>query len=386
METQLLATFVAVARLGSFSAAATELGYTQAAVSQQVAVLEGDLRVRLLTRRPVAPTEAGVRLLEHAGPLLLRLDAARADVARVSQAPAAALAIGATPVAAATVGLARALAVLRRRMPRTAVTVRCGDSSAVATAVARGEDDLGLVHGLAAPGDPLPPPAPLAGIGVAEEAITVVFPAGHPLAGQSGIRLPALADARWIDAPGAAVALPGIRRAAGSEGFRAAIRYDGTDTGTLLALVAAGHGLALLPASDGLAANSELALVPVTDPPIAHRVELVHGTIRAGSPAAELETLLRRRLLAGPAAVAFGLGAAALGFQAALAGTPGRFRGDAGRFRRGDRLAQQGGEPGPRLFAVHQLAALTRGGDREDSAGQPAGQAVQDPAPRRLRQ
>ena len=60
VEAQLLRTFVAVARLGSFSAAATELGYTQAAVSQQIASLENDLKTQLLTRRPVAPTEVVV--------------------------------------------------------------------------------------------------------------------------------------------------------------------------------------------------------------------------------------------------------------------------------------------------------------------------------------
>ena len=43
VEAQLLRTFVAVARLGSFSAAATELGYTQAAVSQQIAALEKEI-------------------------------------------------------------------------------------------------------------------------------------------------------------------------------------------------------------------------------------------------------------------------------------------------------------------------------------------------------
>src|SRR5580658_6630461 len=117
VEAQLLRTFVAVARLGSFSAAATELGYTQAAISQQIAALESDLKVSLLNRRPVSPTEAGARLLEHAEALLLRLDAARADVARVVQAPAATLAVGATPLAAVTSGLARALALLRHRMP-----------------------------------------------------------------------------------------------------------------------------------------------------------------------------------------------------------------------------------------------------------------------------
>src|SRR3954452_11283095 len=82
VDPRFLRTFAAVVRLESFSAAARELGYTQSAVSQHIAALEADLGFVLLTRRPVAPTEAGVRLLEHGGAILLRLDAARADVMR----------------------------------------------------------------------------------------------------------------------------------------------------------------------------------------------------------------------------------------------------------------------------------------------------------------
>ncbi|MCM3925337.1 LysR family transcriptional regulator, partial [Frankia sp. AiPs1] len=82
MDPQQLRTFVGVATAGSFSAAARELGYTQSAVSQQIAALEADLGVALLHRRPVGVTEAGARLLEHARPLLLRLAAARTDVTR----------------------------------------------------------------------------------------------------------------------------------------------------------------------------------------------------------------------------------------------------------------------------------------------------------------
>ena len=128
VEAQLLRTFVAVARLGSFSAAAVELGYTQAAVSQQIAALENDLKTQLLNRRPVTPTEAGARLLEHAEPILLRLDAARADVTRMTERsrrrPSL---VGVTPLAGATSALATALAGLRARMPRLDVTVRDGN-------------------------------------------------------------------------------------------------------------------------------------------------------------------------------------------------------------------------------------------------------------------
>lgn len=292
VEAQLLRTFVAVARLGSFSAAASELGYTQAAVSQQIAVLESDLKTRLLSRRPVEPTEAGARLLEHAEPILLRLEAARADVTRVTSAPAATLVVGATPLAGASPALATALAELRERMPRLDVTVRTGTRAAVALGVARGETDLALTDGLAAPGDPLRELAPVTATGIGQAGVTVILPAGHPLAGRSALRLPDLADSRWIEAEQVAPPLAEIRRQAGVDGFRAAFRYDGPDVLSLIRLAAAGHGLTLLPEP---VLPVGVTAVPVTAPRVVHRVELIHGTLRESSPAAELAAVLRHR-------------------------------------------------------------------------------------------
>src|ERR1700733_1274876 len=185
VEAQLLRTFVMVARLGSFSAAAAKLGYTQAAVSQQIAALENDLKTPLLNRRPVPPTEAGARLLEHAEPILLRLDAARTDVTRMTKTPPAALLIGVTPLAGATSALPAALAVLRDRMPRLAITIQTGNRRDTAIAVARGELDLALTDGLTAPGDPLPEQAPVTATGLTEEAVRIVLPDGHPLAARA---------------------------------------------------------------------------------------------------------------------------------------------------------------------------------------------------------
>ncbi|WP_437025184.1 LysR family transcriptional regulator [Streptomyces sp. enrichment culture] len=111
----------------SFSAAAQALGYTQSAVSQHIAALEADLEAPLLTRRPVAPTEAGERLLEHARPLLLRLDAARADVARLRRPRPGRLAVAGAP-GALTPAVARAL-VRDRTEPRSS-SPRCGCAGA----------------------------------------------------------------------------------------------------------------------------------------------------------------------------------------------------------------------------------------------------------------
>jgi DNA-binding transcriptional LysR family regulator len=290
VDPHLLRTFVTVVRLRSFSAAAAELGYTQAAVSQQIAALETDLKAVLLNRRPVTPTEAGTRLLDHADQILLRLDAARADISRMIQTPAATLVVGTTPLAAGPSMLASALAELRRRMPRLDVTIRLGTRSPVATDVARGELDLGLIDGLAASGDSLSVLAPLSARGIAESEVGVVVPADHPLANRAALRLADLTDARWIDAPDAAPPLSDIRQVTRTEGFRPTLRYEGTDTLALIGLASAGHGLTLLPTT--LAVPTEFTAVRVTTPRIVHRVELIHGVLRDGSPAAELASLL----------------------------------------------------------------------------------------------
>lgn len=281
---------MAVARLGSFSAAATELGYTQAAVSQQIAALENDLKTQLLNRRPVTPTEAGARLLEHAEPILLRLDAARVDVARLIRTPAGTLTVGTTPLAGAAPVLAGALAGLDSRMPRLRVTVQTGTRADIAMAVARGDLDLGLTDGLTAPGDPLPEQVPLTAVGISQARVVVVLPAGHPLAARRTLHLTDLADARWIAADSVAPPLAEIRWHAGADGFRPALRYTGSDVLTLIRLASAGQGLTLLP--ETVLPPAGVTAVPVSTPKVSHRIELIHGTLRDSSPAAELAALV----------------------------------------------------------------------------------------------
>ncbi|MHC3469691.1 LysR family transcriptional regulator [Streptomyces sp. 7R007] len=274
MDPHLLRTYVTVARLASFSEAARALGYTQSAVSQHIAALEQDLGATLLTRRPVAPTPAGERLLEHAGPLLLRLDAARADVVRMASAPEHGLTLAAAPTALAP----RALAAL----PPAGVTLRVLPREEIPAAVATGAADLGLVDGLAAPSDPLrlPDVAPLTTYGVDEEQVCVLLPDTHPLARRRGLRLGDLADARWLDAPDAGLPLTHLRAAGGGHGFRPGLRYTGTDVRTLTALAAAGHGLTLLPRTAATDVPGTAA-VPVTHPRVVHRTELIHmGALR----------------------------------------------------------------------------------------------------------
>jgi len=117
----------AVSRSGSFGRAARELGYTQSAVSQQIAQLERIVGQRLFHRpggpRPVEATEAGLLLLRHADAIVAQLDAARADMAALAEGEAGTLRVGIYQ----SVG-ARLLPALVRRFraqwPRVGVRVR----------------------------------------------------------------------------------------------------------------------------------------------------------------------------------------------------------------------------------------------------------------------
>src|SRR5262245_43080054 len=77
-----LATFAMVAESGGFTAAAAELGITQAAVSQRIAVLENELRVSLFDQRAgrIALTDAGQRLYRYARQIIDLHGQARAEV------------------------------------------------------------------------------------------------------------------------------------------------------------------------------------------------------------------------------------------------------------------------------------------------------------------
>src|ERR1051325_44378 len=98
VELRHLAALHAVANAGSFGRAAERLGYTQSAVSQQIATLERIVGERLIERpggpRAVSLTEAGALLLRHAEAIVARLDAARADMASLRAGTTGTLRVG----------------------------------------------------------------------------------------------------------------------------------------------------------------------------------------------------------------------------------------------------------------------------------------------------
>jgi molybdate transport repressor ModE-like protein len=88
----------AIADEGSFGRAAEKLGYTQSAISQQIATLERIVGLRLIERpggpRPISLTEAGRILLRHADAIQARLLAAKADMSALEAGDAGRLRVG----------------------------------------------------------------------------------------------------------------------------------------------------------------------------------------------------------------------------------------------------------------------------------------------------
>lgn len=273
VEIRDLRALLAVVRSGSFTTAASELGYTQSAISQQVAALEAELGHRLLLRRPVRPTPAGERLAEHAVRILLRLEVARSELTHLDQGPVE-IRVAVCPLAAPGV-LAAALRELRAANPRLQVTVRSVDARAAVADVASGRVDVALVDGITAPDNPLAlaDAGLLSSRALVETPLAVALPVGHPLQSRRSIDLDTLADAPWITAPGlAASGIADLVRTAPSA--PASVFYEGNDLPTLLALIAAGHGTALLPIPSCRGIPGVTA-VPLRNPPLVHRTEVL---------------------------------------------------------------------------------------------------------------
>jgi molybdate transport repressor ModE-like protein len=241
VELRHLAALEAVSRARSFSRAAKELGYTQSAISQQIAQLERVVGQRLV-ERPGGPqrvdlTEAGRLLLRHADAIVAQLDAAQADMAALAEGAAGPLRVGIYQ----SVG-ARILPGLLRRFqaewPRVEVQVQEEtDARDLLRLVERGDLDLTFAD--------LPlPEGPFESEEVLRDPYVLLVPAGSDLA------------ARGVTPPLRELAgrpLVGWRTTGEPESYlrghvadlNVVFRTD--DNGTLVGLVAEGLGAAVVP-------------------------------------------------------------------------------------------------------------------------------------------
>ncbi|WP_254897803.1 LysR family transcriptional regulator [Kitasatospora sp. NA04385] len=271
-----LEVFRTAARLGSFTAAGERLGWTQSAISRQIASLEGELGVALFDRLPrgVCLTEHGRTLLPHAEALLERLDGTRRDLAALTGLATGRLRLGAFDSANAAL-VPAALAAFRAAHPAIAPTLTEGLSGHLLGLLADGSIDLAVVT--AYPGHPYD--TDLFELHrLVDDPVLVAVPRTHPLARRRRLRLAELAPEPWIAAsrhPEATLLAACVR-----SGFHPRIEYEVAGWTAKLGLVAAGLGITLIPSLAARAARPDLALVPLhpDDTPVRH----VHAVVRRG--------------------------------------------------------------------------------------------------------
>ena len=171
----------AVAREGSFGKAARSLGYTQSAVSQQIAALERIVDQRLVERpggpKPVSLTEAGRLLLKHADAIAARVAAAQADLAAFEDGAAGTLNVGVFQSVGQRI-LPELMSRYLREWPQLKVSLmESPNDEELLTQVERGELDVTFSD--------LPlPEGPFESLELMRDPYVLVVAADSPLAGR----------------------------------------------------------------------------------------------------------------------------------------------------------------------------------------------------------
>jgi len=238
-----------LSRRGTITAVADALAYTPSAVSQQLSALEREAGVPLLDRvgRRVALTPAGAVLAGYAESVVAVLEEASAALAATRASLTGPLRIGAFPSAARTI-LPAALVALGRDHPGLELMVTELDPVAVPGALHAGALDVALSFAydyVPAEPDPGLDTEPLLA-----ETVYLATATGQDDAGLAGTGPASIGDCRdaaWIAGSPGTLCHMLVIRACQASGFTPRIRHHADDFATVLALVAAGQGVSLIP-------------------------------------------------------------------------------------------------------------------------------------------
>lgn len=275
-----LRVFVAVARAGSFTAAAEATGYTQSGVSRRIAALERAAGAPLFQRLPrgVRLAPAGDALSTHAAVLLQAMDAAVDAVSAVRRGTGGRLRVGSFATADAVL-VPTVVAELRRTRPDLTTTVTEGLTGDLVEGLRAGVLDVALVSDY--------PDGAVDGTGLVlehlcDDELLVALPAGHRLAAEPAVDLADLADESWIEAGRLAVDSATVNLLAARAGF--VPRTDITVPGWTAkqGFVAAGLGVTLVPRLAAPAMRPDIVLRPIRDDAARRRVHLARPAGRVG--------------------------------------------------------------------------------------------------------
>jgi len=246
MELRHLRYFVAVATELHFGRAAKMLHISQPPLSMQIRALEEELGVTLLhrTRRQVSMTRAGKAFLHDASQILERVDQATLTARRAARGEIGELVAGFISVADYNL-LPLVLREFRRRFPLVTLSLRELTTDAQITELMEGRIDVGFL---------LPPvsEATIESVAILREPLIAAIPERHALA-KCGDTIPlaSLSDAPFIMTPRQMA--PGLHddivSFCRSAGFSPQVTQEAIQMQTIISLVSAEMGVALIPES-----------------------------------------------------------------------------------------------------------------------------------------
>ena len=258
--------FVAVAEELSFTRAALRLHLSQPPLSQQIQSLERELGVHLLerTKRHVALTEPGRVFLEQARIMLAQAEHARSSAASAAAGFSGELRLGYTMSASFHPAWPRSLLRFGLLAPRVRLQLTEMYTELQYTALLAEEIDIGFVRDQPA----LAKDARKLQITVIDrEPLLLALPAGHALAGRNSLKLAEVSDSTFISQPRelAATLYDRLAQLAAAAGFQPRIMFQAQQVNGLLALVAAGMGVALVPGTMRVVHMGGVHYVPLED-------------------------------------------------------------------------------------------------------------------------
>lgn len=279
LEVRHLVALETIVRLGSFRAAARELGYSQSAISEQVAALEAIVGERVLHRprgaRHVLPTPAGRVLLDHTKRVGATLVSARADVAAL-RAERETLRVGIFPSASARL-LPSIVRSLRDERPDLELRLHESDDPAdLLDLVLRGDLDVAF-------GSEQAVPDALESALLLDDPYVLLVASDDPLAELAAIAPAEVARLPLVDYRSIRAELMPTRLL--PRDVRPEVVFRSDDQATVHALVAAGIGSAIVPRLGAALGDARVRAIPI-DPPLPPRRIALHWlAARAPTPA-----------------------------------------------------------------------------------------------------
>jgi DNA-binding transcriptional LysR family regulator len=272
--------FLAVAEDGQFTKAAERLRVAQPSVSAQIRRLEKLLGSPLFHRGPgpVTLTDAGATLLPIARRVVADLVSIEDEISGLDKLLRGHVAVGATPSLSTTL-LPTVLGRFHRLHPGVAIRVSEQGSPQLVDELLAGTLDLALAIA----------PVQLRGlvsVALAEEELVVVTTPDHPLVRHRSVTVPQLAEHPMVMfRPGYDLRMSTLASFA-EHGVEPTVAVEGGEMGSVLALVAAGLGAAVVP---GIVTTGEtrLRVTRFRKPPPTRTIALVRGDDRVPSRAAE---------------------------------------------------------------------------------------------------